>query len=198
MRSIAAFLDRDGVVIKYVKDICRMDDLEVFSFSSEAVRMLNESGVLVIMASNQPQVAKGYCTEETVKEMDDRIVEGLKEEGAVIDAAYYCPHHPEKGFAGERPEYKIECDCRKPKIGMIEEAAKRFDIDLTGSFIVGDSTWDTKTGENVREKYPGFRSILVKTGLAGKDGKYTAKQDFTADNLLEAAKLIRSLVKRGE
>jgi histidinol phosphatase-like enzyme len=79
---------------------------------------------------------------------------------------------------------------------MIEEAAKRFDIDITKSFIVGDSTWDTKTGKNAEKKYPGFKTILVRTGLAGKDGKYVADQYFTVDNLLEAAKLIKSLVKK--
>ena len=196
MKSIAAFLDRDGVIIKYVPDICKTEDMEIFSFSSEAIKILNESKVLVIIVANQPQVAKGYCTEEIVKEINNNIVDELKKEGAIIDAVYYCPHHPEKGFTGERPEYKIECDCRKPKIGMIEEAAKRFDIDITKSFIVGDSTWDTKTGKNAEKKYPGFKTILVRTGLAGKDGKYVVDQDFTVDNLLEAAKLIKSLVKK--
>jgi histidinol-phosphate phosphatase family protein len=192
----AVFLDRDGVIIKYAPDICRMEDLELFSFSPEAVRILNRSKFLVIIVTNQPQIAKNYCTEETVKKMNDKIVNELKKEGAKIDAVYYCPHHPEKGFPSERAEYKIECTCRKPKIGMVEEAAKRFNIDLTKSFIVGDETRDIKTGENVKKKYPGFRTILVRTGLKGKDGKYTVKQDFTAETLLEAAKLIKSLEKQ--
>jgi mannose-1-phosphate guanylyltransferase/phosphomannomutase len=191
----AVFLDRDGVIIKYVPDICRAEDIELFNFSSEAVKILNRLKFLVIVVTNQPQIAKNYCTEETVKEMNDKMVDELEKEGARIDAVYYCPHHPEKGFPGERAEYKIKCNCRKPKIGMVEEAAKRFNIDLTKSFIIGDETRDIKTGENVKKKYPGFRTILVRTGSAGGDRKYTTNQDFTAETLLDAAKLIKSLVK---
>ena len=194
--NIAAFLDRDGVITEYIPDICKIEQLKIFDFSFKAIRMLNELKILIIITTNQPQVAKGYCTEKTIKEINNKLVSELKKDGAIVDATYYCPHHPEKGYPGERLEYKINCNCRKPKIGMIEEAAKRFDIDLTKSFIIGDSTWDTKTGENVRKKYPGFKTILVRTGLAGRDGKYVASQDFVVDNILEAAKLIKSLVKK--
>ncbi len=193
MGNIAVFLDRDGVIIKHVPDIHKMEDIDIFSFSAEAIRILNELHLLVVVVTNQPQVARGYLTEEDLKKMNNKIVGELKDDGAKIDAVYYCPHHPDKGFPGEKKEYKIECNCRKPKIGMVEGATKRFDIDLSKSFIVGDSTVDIKTGENVKQKYPGFRTILVKTGLAGRDGRYLVHEDFTAENLLDAAKLIKGL-----
>ncbi len=195
MKNIAVFLDRDGVVIRYVHDIHTLKDVEVFSFSAEAIRMLNEMHLKVILVSNQPQVAKGLLAEDDVKKMNGKVVNELEKNGAKIDALYYCPHHPDKGFPGERAGYKIECACRKPKTGMIDEAEERFDIDLSKSFIVGDSTTDIQTGENVKRKHPGFRTILVKTGLAGKDGKYAACEDFVAENLLDAAKLIKSLIE---
>jgi histidinol-phosphate phosphatase family protein len=197
MGNAVVFLDRDGVIIKHVPDIHRMEDVDIFSFSPEAVRMLNKLHLLVIVVTNQPQVAKGYLTEEDLKKINQKIVGDLKKNGAKIDAVYYCPHHPDKGFPGERQEYKVECSCRKPKIGMIEEAAKRFDADLSKSFIVGDSTMDIKTGENVKQKYSGFKTILVKTGLGGKDGRYLVNEDFVVENLLDAAKLIQSIVKVG-
>lgn len=197
MGNAVVFLDRDGVIIKQVPDIHKMEDVDVFSFSAEAVKMLNKLHLLVIVVTNQPQVAKGYVTEEDLKKMNQKIVGDLKKNGARIDAIYYCPHHPDKGFPGERQGYKVECGCRKPKIGMIEEAAKRFDADLSRSFIIGDSTVDIKTGENVKQKYSGFKIILVKTGLGGKDGRYVVHEDFVAEDLLDAAKLIRSIVKVG-
>lgn len=193
MGNAVVFLDRDGVIIKHVPNVHKMEDIDIFSFSSEAIRMLNKLHLLVIVVTNQPQVAKGYLTEENLKKINRKIVDDLEKGGAKIDAVYYCPHHPDKGFSGEKEEYKIECNCRKPKIGMIEEAAKRFDADLSKSFIVGDSTTDMQTGENVKRKYAGFRTILVKTGLAGKDGKYSVHEDFSVENLLDATKLIHKL-----
>lgn len=193
MKNAAVFLDRDGVIIKDVPDIHRIEDIRVFDFSAEGVRILNGLGFLVIVVTNQPQVAKGLCTEDTVREMNGEITEQLRAQGAKVDAVYYCPHHPDKGFRGERPEYKIDCACRKPKIGMIENAAEKFGIDLHRSFIIGDTMRDIKTGENVAAKYPGFRSVLVSSG-AHDNGRFSAKPDFTADNLLGAAMLIRKIV----
>ena len=190
----AAFLDRDGVIVKYVADPIKLSDIHLFDFSAQAVKILNGLNMHVIVITNQPQIAKGFTTEENVKTMNKKMVDELKAKGAEIDAVYFCPHHPDKGFPGERSEYKIDCVCRKPKTGMLEWAKERFDIDMHNSFIIGDSTVDIKTGENAKENYPGFRTILVKTGLAGKDGKYGVSPDFTSENLLEAAKLIKPLL----
>ena len=194
MKNIAAFLDRDGVINKFVPDLSKKEQIRILDFSAEAIRLLNELKFVVIIVVNSPQVAKGYCTEEMIKEINNKVVSELKEKGAIIDAVYSCPHHPERGFPGENIKYKIKCNCRKPNIGMLEEAAADFNIDLSRSFIVGDTTLDIKAGENVRKKYPGFKTILVKTGLSGLDGKYFTTPDFVVENILEAAKLIKSLV----
>ncbi len=196
MKNAAVFLDRDGVIIKDVPDIHRIEDIEVFSFSAEGIKILNRLGFLVIVVTNQPQVAKGLCTEDTVKAMNRKITEQLHAQGAKIDAVYYCPHHPDKGFSGENPEYKIDCACRKPKIGMIENAAGRFGIDLSRSFIIGDTMRDIKTGENVAMRYQNFRSVLVRSGANDDDDRFSAKPDFTADNLLDAARLIGKIVTK--
>jgi histidinol-phosphate phosphatase family protein len=198
MKSPAVFLDRDGVVIKNVPNMCNMKKLKIFASTAKAVKMLKESGFLVIIVTNQPQIAKGFCTERTVRRINKKIIDDLAKKGAVIDWVYYCPHHPEKGFPGEIARYKIICSCRKPKIGMLEKAKKRFGIDMSRSFIVGDSTTDIRTGKNAAGRYPGFRSVLVKTGLAGKDGVFEAKPDFSVGNVLNAAELIRSLSDREE
>lgn len=109
----------------------------------------------------------------------------LGQNGAYIDKIYYCPHHPDKGFEGEIKELKIDCDCRKPKIGMLEEAKRDFNIDFNKSYIIGDSTLDVKTGINA-----GMKTILVKTGQAGEDKKYDVTADFTENDIYAAVKKI--------
>ncbi len=184
----AVFLDRDGVINEDIDLLSRIDDLKLIDGAYEAVKILNDLGFRVIVVTNQPQVAKGNCSEYDVNSVNQEIKKRFESKNAVIDAFYYCPHHPEKGFPGERAEYKIACNCRKPNIGMLEQAKKDFELDLKSCFIIGDRTVDMKTGENA-----GCRKILVRTGHAGKDGKYNAKPDFTADNVLEAAVLIKSI-----
>ena len=105
----------------------------------------------------------------------------LGEQGAYLDGVFFCPHHPDKGYPEENPLYKIHCTCRKPQTGMLEKAAKQFNIDLTQSYMVGDSTIDIQTGKNA-----GTKTVLVKTGQAGTDEKYAVNADIEADNLLEA------------
>jgi D,D-heptose 1,7-bisphosphate phosphatase len=184
----AVFLDRDGVINKDVDLLSSINEIKLIDGSYEAVRILNKLGFKVIVVTNQPGVAKGHFTEDDVNSVNEEIKKRFASKGAVIDAFYYCPHHPDRGFAGERPEYKIECNCRKPKIGMLERAAKDFDLNLESCFIIGDRTVDMKTGENA-----GCRKILVRTGYAGRDNKYNAVPDFIADDLLGAAKLIRHI-----
>ena len=109
----------------------------------------------------------------------------LGKQGAYIDGLYYCPHHPHKGYAGEVPELKVDCACRKPKIGMLTQAAQEHNIDLSRSWYVGDTTMDVQTGRNA-----GMRTVLVQTGEAGKDGKYDATPDYISEDVLRAVETI--------
>ena len=169
--------------------LSNIEDLEVYDFTAEAIRKINEKGYLVIVITNQPMIAKGFMTREDLDEIHKKIETKIGLKGAKIDAIYYCPHHPEIGFDGEVKELKIDCDCRKPKIGLLLEAEKEFNIDLEKSYLIGDGTVDILTG-----KKAGCKTILVKTGYRGKDGKFIVKSNFTAENLLEAAELIESFI----
>ena len=181
----AIFLDRDGVISHEVGQLCKLKDLKIYSFVSKAIRKINDSGYLAILITNQPMIAKGFMTQHDLKEIHNKLETELGRDGAKLDAIYYCPHHPEKGFAGEVPELKIKCDCRKPGTGLIMKARNEFNLDLKKSYFVGDQTSDILAG---RES--GCRTILVKTGYGGKDGAYPAKPDFFVRNLLEAVNVI--------
>lgn len=142
----AVFLDRDGTINKYVGFLTNIDDFELLPDVAEAIRNINRSGYLAIVVTNQPVIARGEVTEEQLREIHRKMETLLGREGAYLDDIFVCPHHPEKGFAGERPEYKIDCSCRKPKPGMLLEAAQKYNIDLSQSFMVGDSDSDMKAG----------------------------------------------------
>jgi D,D-heptose 1,7-bisphosphate phosphatase len=187
MKKRAVFLDRDGVINEEVDLLHKIDQLKLINGSAEAIKLLNKD-FYVIVATNQPQVARGLCSEEYIQKINEKMKKELEKSGAIIDAIYYCPHHPEKGFPDENPEYKIDCNCRKPKTGMLEQAVKDFDLNIEFCFMIGDRTVDVKTGENAK-----CGTILVKTGYAGKDKKYETRPDFVVDNLLGAAKLIKAL-----
>ena len=145
-RQKAIFLDRDGTLNKYVGFLTDIDELELTEGAAEAVRRINASGYLAIVITNQPVIARGEVSKEELSEIHNKLETLLGQDGAYIDAIYYCPHHPDKGFAGERPQYKIECDCRKPRPGMLLQAADDYNIDLTASWMVGDSDSDIKAG----------------------------------------------------
>jgi len=183
----AIFLDRDGVINEEVDLLNKPEQLKLIKGSADAIKLLNKD-FYVIITTNQPQIARGLCSEKDIQKINEVLKKELEKYGARIDGIYYCPHHPEKGFPKENPEYKIDCECRKPKTGMLEKAAKDFDLDLKSCFIIGDRTVDIKTGENAN-----CRTILVKTGYAGKDKKYEIGPDFIAENLLEAARLISAI-----
>ncbi|MEE9322960.1 MAG: HAD-IIIA family hydrolase [Candidatus Aenigmarchaeota archaeon] len=181
----AVFLDRDGVINEEINLLCKPSQLKPIEGSAEGIRMLNENGFLVIVVTNQPVVARNLCTEEDLVIIHGRLKELLAERGAKLDAIYYCPHHPDKGYPEENPKYKIDCECRKPKPGMILQASKDFALDPRKCVIVGDRLTDIEIGENV-----GCKTILVLTGN-GRDSKNAdAKPDHVCENLLEAAKLI--------
>lgn len=138
----AIFLDRDGTINKYKGYITSPKQLELISGAAEAIKKINRSGYLAIVITNQPSIAMGRMSFAVLDEIHAKLDTLLGEEGAYIDALYFCPHHPDKGFEGERAELKIKCDCRKPSGGMIKKAAEDFNVDLSKSFMVGDSERD--------------------------------------------------------
>ena len=152
----AVFLDRDGTINKYVGFLRKPEDLELLPGAAEAIKKINESGYLAIVVTNQPVIARGEVTVEQLDEIHNKLETLLGQEGAYLDAIYYCPHHPDKGFPGEIPELKIDCDCRKPKPGMLLKAAEDFNIDLSQSWMVGDDERDMEAG-----KAAGCRTVLV-------------------------------------
>lgn len=178
----AVFLDRDGVINKKVDQLSRIEDFKLYNFSARAIKKINNSEYLTIIITNQPMIAKGFMQEKDLFLIHKKMETELSFKGAKIDAIYYCPHHPEKGFLGEVPELKIECDCRKPKIGLIKKAVKDFNLDLSKCFFIGDSTIDAKTAENAK-----IRFIGVKTGYNCQDNKYKINKKFPIfKNLLKA------------
>ena len=153
----AIFLDRDGTINKYVGFLRQIDDFELIEGVSEAIKLINQSGYLAIVVTNQPVIARGEVSWEELNEIHKKMATLLGKDGAYIDGIYICPHHPDKGFEGERPEYKIDCDCRKPKPGLLLQAAKDFNIDLKESYMIGDSHRDVEAGENAGVK----KSIIL-------------------------------------
>jgi D,D-heptose 1,7-bisphosphate phosphatase len=181
----AVFLDRDGT-LNVDKDCLRSaDELELLPGVAEALHELNLHGWRTVVVTNQPVIAKGFCDEAELQKIHNKLETLLGHEHAFLDRIYFCPHHPEKGFPGERAELKIECDCRKPRTGMIEKVVADLNIDLKQSWLIGDTTTDLQTAKNA-----GLKSILVRTGAGGRDGKFAAPPDFTADNLLDAVRLL--------
>jgi histidinol-phosphate phosphatase family protein len=181
----AIFLDRDGTLIREVDGLRSPDQLELLPGVAEAVREINHHGWRAVLVTNQPVVAKGFCTEADVERAHRKLETLLGRDRAFLDRIYWCPHHPEKGFAGERAELKIECECRKPRPGMLLQAARELNLDLAASWLVGDTTVDIQTARNA-----GARAALVGTGCAGRDGKFNVTPDFQADNLLDAVRRI--------
>ena len=175
------FLDRDGTINNYVGFLRKEEDMTLIDGASIAIREINNSEYLCIVITNQPVIARGEVTVEELENINMKMEKLLGNEGAYINGLYYCPHHPDKGYEGEIPELKVDCDCRKPKIGLLEKAVKDFNIDLKNSIVIGDSTLDIKMAENA-----GMQSILVKTGQAGLDNKYDVHPTYVANDLLDA------------
>ena len=144
----AIFLDRDGTINKYVGFLTDINEFELLDGVTEAIKMINESGYLAIVVTNQPVIARGEVSVEELQEIHNKMETLLGQAGAYIDDIFYCPHHPHKGDEGERPEYKIECECRKPKPGMLFAAAEKYNIDLSESWMIGDGENDIEAGKN--------------------------------------------------
>ena len=180
----AIFLDRDGVINEDAPDMIRRpEDFQLLPGVAEAIKRINKSGYLAVVATNQPMIAKGYATEADLDAIHAKMEWQLGEAGAFVDRIYHCPHHPERGFPGERVELKIACDCRKPGIGMVTRAAAELNIDLSRSYFIGDRTVDIETGRRA-----GLKTILVKTGQAGGDGKCNVQPDAIVDDLSKAVR----------
>lgn len=155
----AIFLDRDGTINNANDDAYRLQDFKLFPQSAKAIKKINDTEFLAIVITNQPAVAKGFCSIRDIDEIHKKMEWLLGMEGAKLDAIYFCPHHPEKGFEGENPKYKIVCSCRKPKIGLVKKAEKDFNIDLRNSYFIGDSWRDILCGKNA-----GMKTIKIEKG----------------------------------
>lgn len=177
----AVFLDRDGTVNKYVGFLRDIKELELVEGAAEAIRIINRSGFLAIVVTNQPVVARGEVTFEELELIHQKLETLLGAEGAYLDAVYYCPHHPDKGYEGEVSELKVECSCRKPNPGMLLKAAKDYHIDLSGSWMVGDSENDVRAG-----KMAGCKTVLLSDAV-GNQGE--------CRSLLEAVYVIKDKEK---
>ena len=175
----AIFLDRDGVLIKDMDKNPVVENFEMLEGVSDAIKKINQSEYLAIVVTNQPMIAKGFVTFEQVDEVHKQLETALGQEKAYLDDIYFCPHHPEKGFEGEIPELKIDCDCRKPKPGMLLKAAQDYHIDLANSWMIGDRESDIKAG-----KAAGCKTILVGNIPSSE------KADYFYQNLSEAVNYI--------
>jgi D,D-heptose 1,7-bisphosphate phosphatase len=178
MTNKAVFLDRDGTINEEVSYLSSIEQLKIIPRAAAAIKLLNDAGFRVIIITNQSGVARSYFSEDSLKQINEHLRTELSKEGARIDAVYYCPHHPEAG-----------CACRKPNTGNIEKAAAEHDLDLTGSYMVGDTMRDMETGFNTK-----LRTVLVLTGYGEEErGKYSddpRQPDFVAQDLYDAAEWI--------
>ncbi len=181
----AVFLDRDGTINTEVNYLNNIDQLKLIDGTPEAIQILNDMNLRVIVITNQAAVARGFLNEDDLTEIHQTLCNMLAEKGAMIDAVYYCPHHPTEG----KDRYLQVCDCRKPRPGMLYRAAEDWRVDLTQSYVIGDKLSDLQAGAAA-----GCRTILVLTGY-GREQRDQIPQsglvpDYIADDLLEAAKWI--------
>lgn len=186
MKRRAVFMDRDGTISEEVGYVNHPGRYRVFPYSAAAVRLLNESGWLAILVTNQAGVARGYFTEELIGSVHTLLEAELEREGARLDAIYYCAHHPSVG----EPPYRLDCDCRKPKPGLIKRAAERFELDLSSSWMVGDRYSDIVLARNA-----GVRSAFVLSGYGRGEWEYQRsgwqhQPDIVAEDLLDAVQRI--------
>lgn len=178
-RQKAVFLDRDGTINKYVGFLRDIDQFTLLPGSAEAVRKINASGYLAIVATNQPVIARGEVTDGQLREIHNKMETLLGTDGAYLDRIYYCPHHPHSGYPGEIPSLKIDCSCRKPKPGMLFQAAKEYNIDLNQSWMVGDGEHDIAAG----------KAAGCHTALVGDTGRQYG-QEVSGASLLDVIEKI--------
>ena len=180
----AVFLDRDGTLIEEVGYLDRVERVELYPWSIDAVRALNRAGFQVVLATNQSGVARGFFTETVVADVHRHIAGLLESGGACIDAYYYCPHHPD----GKIEEFAVRCDCRKPARGLVDRAARELGVDPARSFVIGDRWRDVEMARAV-----GARGVLVRTGYGLTEEarpRESLAADAIADNLIAAVSWI--------
>jgi D-glycero-D-manno-heptose 1,7-bisphosphate phosphatase len=176
----AVFLDRDGTLVEEAGYIDRVDRIVVFPYAVDAIRLIHRAGYLAVVVTNQAGVAKGIFPERFVEEGREYLAGRLAEGGEAFDGYYYCPHHPDGAVAA----YRRECECRKPRTGMIDRAARDLDIDVSRSVTIGDKWIDVQLGQNA-----GARGILVKTGYGASEAARAREgrpADAVCGNLIEA------------
>lgn len=179
------FLDRDGTINKYVGLLTSVNQMELEPNAANAVRLINESEYLCVVVTNQPVIARGSVTFEELDAIHKHMYMLLGKEGAYVDGLYFCPHHPDSGYEGEVKGLKVDCDCRKPKIGLLKKAEVEFNIDLENSWFIGDTNMDVQTGINA-----GMHTCLLKSGDPDKNSKYQVKPEIIAIDLFDAVKHI--------
>ncbi len=182
----AVFIDRDGTISEEVGYINHSSRFRLFPYAAAAIKHLNDNGWLAIVVTNQAGVARGYFSEDMIQTVHAEMTKELESGGARLDAIYYCAHHPSVG----EPPYRFDCDCRKPKPGLISRAAQDFDIDLAGSWMVGDRYSDVELARNA-----GVKSMFVMSGYGRGEwehqrASWTEQPDLVGENLLEAVKNI--------
>lgn len=191
----AVFLDRDGTLIEEVGYIDTPDKIQLIDGAIKAIKLFNKMGFKTIIVSNQSGVARGYFNEDTVKMINDKVIKLFDDQGAILNSIYYCPHHPEYG----NEIYKKDCECRKPKPGMILKAVNEYKIDLSKSIIVGDKYSDVLTGKNLN-----LFSILVLTGFGKKEDKIikshklNPKPDLIVEDIYQATLHITDRLMRND
>jgi D-glycero-D-manno-heptose 1,7-bisphosphate phosphatase len=192
----AVFLDRDGVIneIVYFKELGLLDSplnprqFKLLPKVAKAIKIINDLGLKAIIVSNQPSIAKGKTTKELFEKIRQKMARDLKKGGAHIDAEYYCFHHPDAKIA----KYRVRCKCRKPKPGLLLKASKELGIDISKSFLIGDSVTDIAAGKSA-----GCKTFLIgylKNDLSKLIEDTGAKPDRIVPSLLEAVKMIKKEV----
>ncbi len=182
MKRRAVFMDRDGTISEEVGYVNHASRYKVFAYSPQAVRLLNDGGWLAVLVTNQAGVARGYFTEDIIGAVHEALKAELEREGARLDAIYYCAHHPSVG----EPPYRFDCDCRKPKPGLIQRAASELNIELSKSWMIGDRYSDIELARNA-----GVQSAFVLSGYGRGEWEYQRavwkhQPDLVAEDLLEA------------
>jgi D-glycero-D-manno-heptose 1,7-bisphosphate phosphatase len=187
----AIFIDRDGTINEDIGYVSAPNDLVVYPWAAEAIRLVNQSGMKAIVITNQSGIARGLYTEETLDRIHDRLRHEVARNDARIDAIYYCPHHPAIGNA----RYKQRCACRKPQPGMLHQAAQEHDIDISLSYVIGDKSSDMNAATNA-----GAKGVLVLTGYGRETiddrQRWLCDPAFVAGNLLEAVRLILGTARK--
>jgi D-glycero-D-manno-heptose 1,7-bisphosphate phosphatase len=187
----AIFLDRDGTLAHEVGYINHLSRFRLYPWAVDAVRLINHAGLLAVVVTNQAGVARGYFPESVVHEVHESLRAAMESGGARLDAIYYCPHHPDIG----EPPYRLDCDCRKPRPGLLRRAAAELGADLERSFVVGDRCRDLTVAWAV-----GARGALVKTGyglgeLLHLSPRWPRQPDLVAEHVLDAVERILTLVE---